>query len=173
MVLFELRQPLRRLQSLPLVGGCTASWFCICLLSMLQLALLRLRFLSIASQFHTVMDMLLTKSKTRRPIIVCWGVNFNDSYYDPRIRVFVIFLSFSVKCLDPSLAVDGTKYLMTSLNYKGYNPNVLRSRTISAKTWCKNSCKICFMPHRTQGNRQDQHIYAKRKFWRECPLIAL
>ena len=154
-------------------GGCTASWFCICLLSMLQLALLRLRFLSIASQFHTVMDMLLTKSKTRRPIIVCWGVNFNDSYYDPRIRVFVIFLSFSVKCLDPSLAVDGTKYLMTSLNYKGYNPNVLRSRIISAKTWCKNSCKICFMPHRTQGNRQDQHIYAKRKFWRECPLIAL
>lgn len=165
---------MRMLQSLPLVGGgCTASWFCICLLSMLQLALLRLRFLSIASQFHTVMDMLLTKSKTRRPIIVCWGVNLNYSYYDPRIRVFVIFLSFSVKCLDPSLAVDGTKYLMISLNYKGYNPNVLRSRTISAKTWCKNSYQICFMPHRTQGNRQDQHIYAKQKFWRECPLIAL
>ena len=93
-VLFELRQPMRMLQSLPLVGGCTASWFCICLLSMLQLALLRLRFLSIASQFHTVMDMLLTKSKTRRPIIVCWGVNFNDSYYDPRIRVFVVCLPF-------------------------------------------------------------------------------
>jgi hypothetical protein len=137
---------------------------------MLQLPLLRLRFISIVSHFQIVKDTLLKKSKTRRPIIVYWGGNWNDSYYDPRIRVFVILLSLSVKCLDPSFAVDGTN-LLTSLNYKGYHPNVLRSRTISAKTWYANSYQICSMPHRTQGNRQDQHICAKRKLWRECPLM--
>ena len=82
---------------------------------MLQLAVLRLRILSIVSHFHTVMDTLLTKSKTRRPIIVHWGCKLNESYYDPRIRVFVILLSLSVKCLDPSFAVDGTKYLLNLL----------------------------------------------------------
>ena len=96
-------------------GISTASRYCICLLSMLQLAVPRLRFLSIVSHFHTVMDTLLTKSKTRRPIIVHWGCKLNESYYDPRIRVFVILLSLSVKCLDPSFAVDGTKYLLTLL----------------------------------------------------------
>ena len=93
---------------------------------MLQLAVLRLRFLSIVSHFHTVMDTLLTKSKTRRPLIVHWGCKFNESYYDPRIRVFVILLSLSVKCLDPSFAVDGTKYLL----------NLLELQKVIIPTYC-------------------------------------
>ena len=107
-------------------GISTASRYCICLLSMLQLAVLRLRFLSIVSHFHTVMDTLLTKSKTRRPIIVHWGCKLNESYYDPRIRVFVILLSLSVKCLDPTFAVDGTKYLL----------NLLELQKVIIPTYC-------------------------------------
>ena len=93
---------------------------------MLQLAVPRLRFLSIVSHFHTVMDTLLKKSKTRCPLIAHWGCKLNESYYDPRIRVFVILLSLSVKCLDPSFAVDGTKYLL----------NLLELQKVIIPTYC-------------------------------------
>ena len=107
-------------------GISTASRYCICLLSMLQLPVLRLCFLSIESHFHTVIATLLTKSKTRRPIIVYCGCKLNESYYDSRIRVFVILLSLSVKCLDPSFAVDGTKYLL----------NLLELQKVIIPTYC-------------------------------------
>ena len=55
------------------------------------------------------------KIKDKAPINCTLGCIFNESYYDPRIRVFVILLSISVKCLDPSFAVDGTKYLLNLL----------------------------------------------------------
>jgi hypothetical protein len=73
------------------------------------------------------------KIKDKAPNNCIMGCKLIESYYDPRICVFVILSYLSVKCLDPNFAVDGTKYLLTSLNYKGYNPNALRSRTISAK----------------------------------------
>ena len=73
------------------------------------------------------------KIKDKEPNNCILGCKSKESYYDPRICVFVMLLSLCVKCLVPSFAVDGTKHLLTSLNYKGYNSNVLRSRIISAK----------------------------------------
>ena len=73
------------------------------------------------------------KIKDKEPNNCILGCKLKESYYDPRICVFVMLLSLCVKCLVPSFAVDGTKHLLTSLNYKGYNSNVLRSRIISAK----------------------------------------
>ena len=55
------------------------------------------------------------KIKDKEPNNCILGCKLKESYYDPRIRVFVILLSLSVKCLDPSFAVDGTKYLLTLL----------------------------------------------------------
>ena len=56
------------------------------------------------------------KIKDKEPNNCILGCKLTESYYYPRIRVFVILLYLSVKCLDPSVAVDGTKYLLTSLN---------------------------------------------------------
>ena len=112
------------------------------------------------------------KIKDKEPNNCILGCKLKESYYDPRICVFVMLLSLCVKCLVPSFAVDGTKHLLTSLNYKGYNSNVLRSRIISAKMVYKllpNLLHASSYPKQPSGST---HL-CQQKFWRECPLNAL